>query len=445
MRLAFLLFLFVFSLTAQNITGTILDRETNTPLEDVNVYIKSAEKGTVSNGKGAFVLQLQKQLNLTDIITFSSVGYATANYSFEQIKSLNFIIFLMKKSEQLDEITLLSEQEFNPKLNYKKLANLEESIHHFGSALVGHKIYIIGGDKTVIEETEKKAFNESQSFDEMLKLFNAKLTWEHYSDKLQVYDIDKDTVEISDLAFGERAYHNIVSVDDKLYVLGGKSLSVNQKIEYLEHKIEVLDLATNTLEFDETYPHQALNFASVAYQDNLIVMGGSTKLKVNRDKVYSDKSYIYNITSGYWYELANMTMPKEVNAVIVENKIYLIGGYNNKALKDIEYYNLKTGTWHTEGNLFYGIDNPALTQHDDVIYVYHNGKLLTFNVDTKVLNEYKIGLNLSDAALFYANNTLYIVGGSTELYYGISLSSGIYSIDLKEFNRTRILQTKTLK
>ena len=32
----------------------------------------------------------------------------------------------------------------------------------------------------------------------------------------------------------------------------------------------------------------------------------------NERKIYTDQSYIYNIGSGYWFELPKMTKPKEV-------------------------------------------------------------------------------------------------------------------------------------
>ncbi|MFB9054950.1 carboxypeptidase-like regulatory domain-containing protein [Formosa undariae] len=444
MRLAFLLFFSVFTITAQNIKGTVLDRDTNMPLEDVNIYSENTSKGTVTNDKGVFVLEITKELE-ADFISFSSVGYATKNYTIEEIKSLNYIVFLSKINEELNEVVLYSELELQEALPFKKIGSLKESVHHFGATLIGDKIYVIGGDKTIKDDVKKRALQQSESIAELFKnVSKPELIWKHYSDKLQVYDIEKDTVVVSDLNFRKRAYHNVVAVDNQLYVLGGKSLSKSQNTEYLENKIEVLDIETNVLELDDAYPHQAINFTSVAYQDNIIVMGGSNKQKANGDKIYSAKSYIYNITSGYWYALKDMTKPKEVRGVLVNNKIFLIGGFNGDVLKAIESYNLETATWKAEGDLFYGMENPSLTVYNDIIYIFNDGKLLTYNIEAKVLNEYDIRLKLKAASLFYANDKLYIVGGHTEVYYQTTPSSDIYSIDLREFPKTRILQSKTM-
>ncbi len=56
-----------------------------------------------------------------------------------------------------------------------------------------------------------------------------------------------------------------------------------------------------------------------------------------------------------------MPVAKETKGILVNDKFYLIGGYNGKAPFSIESYNLKTGKWKKEGELFYGISKPALT------------------------------------------------------------------------------------
>ncbi|MBP1839457.1 Kelch repeat-containing protein [Formosa algae] len=447
MRLAILFFLLLsgFTLSAQQITAKVLDRETNMPLEDVNIYFEgNKEQGTVTAEDGTFELSLSKANYATDIIVFSMVGYTNLEYSVDDIASRNYILFLVKKDEVLEEVVVVSDLELHPELKYNKVADLDFGVAYFASVLVHNKIYVFGGDKTLNEGHEKRAMETAEDFSEFLKMLKLNMTWENYSDKLQVYDVVKDSVYVSDLEFKKRAYHEAVTVNDTVYVLGGKTLSKNQKKEYLENNIEVLDLGTNKLNLDHTYPHQAINFAAVSYQDNLVVMGGSTKRSRTNEKTYSDKSYIYNITSGYWYELANMTHPKEVNGVLVDKKVYLIGGFNTKALKTIEYYDLEQGIWHNEGELFKGIDNPALTQHDHIIYIFNDDRLLTYNTLTKVLNAYKTNLDLYNASLFYAENKLFLVGGNTTYNYAIEPVSDIYSFDIRELPRTKIIETKTL-
>ncbi|TDO94546.1 hypothetical protein [Flavobacterium sp. 245] len=54
-----------------------------------------------------------------------------------------------------------------------------------------------------------------------------------------------------------------LKTDDNIYVW-----------EYIQDKIEVLNINDQAIQVDNTNPHQAANFASFSYKDNIIVMGG---------------------------------------------------------------------------------------------------------------------------------------------------------------------------
>lgn len=449
MKLTLLLFFSVFYALAQNISGKILEMETNKPIEFVNVYLEKEEGGTISNKKGEFYLELLSKIKLTDTIHFSFIGYTTRYYTFSKLKELNFIVHLSKKIENLDQVTVTSIRELKSKMPYRKLASLKNGIYNFGSALIGNKLYVIGGDTSFIEDTAKKTFIEVSSiaestFKDFLKRSRSNFSWENFNGKLQTYDIEKDTWSISNLKFRKRAYHQIIYLNNKVYVLGGKRLSTNRKREYLDDKIEVFNLKTNQIIIDNVNPHQAINFAAFAYQDNIIVMGGSIKLKNNGEKIYSDKTHIYNITSGYWFELPKMTEPKEANGVIIKNKVYLIGGFNKIPLTGIESYNLTNGKWNKEGDLFSGIVTPALTYYNNIIYIFSNGKILTYNIVTKVLNEYKIDLYVKNSQMYCYQDNLYILGGYKEDEYTKSSSSRLNLIKLNDFSKTKIINSKKL-
>ena len=139
-----------------------------------------------------------------------------------------------------------------------------------------------------------------------------------------------------------------------------------------------------------------------------------------------------------------MPVAKETQGVLINDKIYLIGGFNKKALNSIETYNLTTGIWKKEGELFEAMSKLAVTSNGDTIYFFDDGNIYTYNVITKELNKYLIDLSLKSAKLCFNNNTLYILGGFKETKYSIFPSNGLFSIDLKEFNTTKVNKTKIL-
>ncbi len=448
MKLTLILLLSTFTLFGQNIKGVVLDAETNQPLEYVNIFCEKENTGTISNQKGAFNLKLLAKINDDDSIHFSMIGYFSKNYTYANLKEKNFMVHLTKKIENIQEIEVQSNRILKSELPYSKLPSLKNGVHSFGSELIDGKIYIIGGDESFVEESGKKILDETstlpedQVFSYLVKKARFNNTWEHYIGKLQIFDIEKNDWHYPEIKFRERAYHNIKYANNKLYVLGGKSISLNQKFEYLENKIEVFDLKTQTIEVDETNPHMAVNFQSFVCNNGIIVMGGSVKLNNDGDKTFSNKVHLYDLTTGFWYELDDMPAAKEAKGIIVNNTIYLIGGNNNRTLKNIDSYDLSTGIWRTEAELFSAIERPALTSFEDVIYIFNDDKMLTYNINTKVLNEYKLDLNLFASEIYYYDGKLYIAGGYNQQRFSKSVSKNMYSIDIKEFSKTQIINSR---
>jgi len=447
MKLFLVLFFSTFTLFGQNIKGIVLDTLSNKPLENVHVYLNNSTNGTITNKKGAF--NLKSEIEKSDTLHFSIIGYSTKKLTFSELQSLNNIISLYKKVESLKEVHITANKELQDKLRYKKLASLNVGVHSFASTLIDSKIYVIGGNASKETNAAKKTLDEmgnnpEAKVEDIIKGLQKYSSWDVYKGDLKIYDILNDTWLKSDLKFRKRTNSTISYSNNRLYVLGGKRQSVNGKYDYLDDKIEIYDLQDKTITVDDTNPHQAVNFESFVYNNNIIVMGGSIKIDKKGKKTFTNKSHIYNLETGYWYELKNMLSAKETKGVLINNKIYLVGGFNNEPLSDIESYNISTGQWTKEGDLIYGIKKPALAYNDNLIYIFDNGKLLTYNIITKTLNEYHIGLELINSELYYYNEKLYLLGGYIKSEFSKTPSSKLYSIDLNEFENTRIMNSKSL-
>ena len=129
------------------------------------------------------------------------------------------------------------------------------------------------------------------------------------------------------------------------------------------------------------------------------------------------------------------------DAVVI---IYLIGGNNNNPVKNIESFNLKTGKWKKEGELFKAIEQPGLAAVDSMVYIFDQGDILTYNIETKRLNRYKTNLSLSSPKVLLDNDKLYIIGGSITASYKKFSSNAIFSIDLNQFKPSKIVDSKLL-
>ena len=431
---------------AQNIKGAVMDQKNNLPIEDVNITVNRFNSSTLTDEKGKFKLSFSTRFQETDSIYFSHVGYIAKAINFSEFEKNEFIIYLDEKIESLRGITISEKKPLKSKIAFTKLVPSKYALSSFGSILKDNKIYMIGGDASSKTDAWKKVQHEKvdPTMEDYVRELSFQFSGQVYKGNLLVYDIKTGLWEISKMKFRKRAYHNLNEYKDKIYVLGGKRVSANGVFEYLDDKIEVFDIKNKTITIDNTNPHQASEFASFTHNNDIIIMGGSVKMKENGLKEYSNKVHSYDLNSGYWYELADMRTAKETNGVLIQDKIYLIGGFNAKPLSTMESFDLLTEKWKTEGELFYGISNPAIAQNDGIIYFFENEKIFTYNTNTKQLKEYLISLPMKASKLYFSDNKLFLLGGYIENYYSKFPSPNLFSIEIDEFENTKPNRSKFL-
>ncbi len=443
-----LLFLFQLSLVnAQNIKGKVINKNTQKPIAFVAIYVPSLGLGTASLKNGDFTLNTSKTIANEDILQFSIIGYKTQRITLKQLKNQDYKVFLTNTYENLNEVVINSNKKLMRSIPLKKLADLPQKIGNTASTLVNGKIHVFSGDKSFIEQPNRRIMEESTNFQDFLARMRMDVTFESYSDLLQIYDIATNTWTSSDQRFRKRAFHKAVNANNAVYIIGGKKLNLNRTSEILDNTIEVYSTSRNTIEVDNTNPHQAVNFTAVSYQNNIITMGGSTKVSKNGKKVYSDKAFVFNTKTGLWYGLPNMITPKETNGIVIQDQIYLIGGNRDGELTEIESFDLSSGEWTLEGDLFKGIAKAVLASFENTIFIYHPGKLLVFDTQTKLLQEYNVDFFLDGAEMQYYNNKLYLFGGiySDKLAYTRTSKKELYELDINDLFNTKVVRSKSLK
>jgi len=429
--------IFNLPLNAQN-KGIVVEKESKNALPGVSVQLKN-KSGTITNEQGIFYFKSLPKVKDTDTLTVSHIGYIPKRITLSELKKDNHTIYLDKEIQNLDDVAVIGYRaSLKPYIHYKTVTSIKEGLHSFGSVLINNKIYIVGGDLTVGKGTNSlpKVVNREGT---MLSISSSE-SWSDYNKDMYVYNIEKDSWDIEKSKFKKRAYHGVNYLNGKIYVLGGKRLSTSRKKEYLLESIEVYDVKKDTVLVDNTNPHQAVNFASTICGENIVVAGGSVRYMTDGildKKEYTNKVHMLNLNTGYWYELEDMPNGKEVKGISIENKLYLLGGFRSKALREIETYDLSTGEWNMEGELPYHVERPGIVHHKDIIYIFENGRIQTYNIHSKESKVYSIDLPLIRSELVLVDdNTLFIVGGYRKDDISLIPSSNIYSIHLDEFNKT---------
>ncbi len=450
---AFLRFLPVFILLlnlqsqvlAQKTEGLVIDAGTGEVLEGVNIYDPVRETGTVTNSEGKFKL---KDVDPEAFYRFSFVGYETKEYTPAELEAQNFIVKLRQTHENLSGIEL-NVQKLYKKLPYIKLQDMPKAVYSFSHVRLGNKLFITGGSESEEVDQALKLMEEyaSVGFDEFLNALkrNPGMDWPEFNSQLFGYDLDNNQWETAPVKTIERTHHNAEAVDGKIYIFGGKTLSLNQRKEILPNEIEVFDPATGELMVDETNPHQAVNFASFTTDSLLFVAGGSTrKYRTTGRKDYSNQVHVYNPKTGYWKKLGPMPEGKETTAIRVGEVVYFIGGYQEEPLAFIEQLDLKTGKWKRLGNLPSPIEKPSLATKNNIIYIFEEKSIVAFNIVDGSLKEYKVDFDEVMPQMTVYRDDLYIFGGYLFFNFKLTPSDNFYKISLSDFAKTEVIREKSL-
>lgn len=402
------------------IKGKVLDGNKMIPLQGVNIYLQQDSVGIgITNQQGEFNITHSYQINPKDTIVFSYVGYHVVKCTSVDLKKSSNQIMMHENPQLLNEITVRGTRD-SYYLNVEFLSALPKPLYSFGSFLLNGDIYTVAGDETVV----KLVSNESGT--------GGTEAWEFHSNNMFVYNIQNNSTTTRELKLQPRACHAAHFYNDKVFILGGKRFSTNRKIEYTDETLEIYDFNKDTLYVDPINPHQAVNFTSFIYNDNLYVMGGSS-----RKKVFSNKIHILDLKKGIWYEISD-TIPKEwcgeMNGILVGHTVYIFGGYRTAPMWTAISYDLRQGTWKRLCDMKDGVAYPGLASDGKRIYILENKCLQVYNIAENTMDIYPVNLDMENCGLFYSGKKLYVVGGCKRSGIYISSSAEIYSIDLRQIN-----------
>ncbi|RIV44514.1 carboxypeptidase-like regulatory domain-containing protein [Flagellimonas pelagia] len=445
-----ILFMGPLSITAQQITGVVADGKTKEPLEGVNIYLDDSSMGTVSKADGTFLLKNGKA---GDTIFFRYLGYNTVDYALKTfIGQKRDTVFLFPAEERLGEVEVAGRKKMRDKIIAEKLPPMKYALTGFGSTIVDGKIYVIGGDRSYKEDNFNKEYEKLSELDPtqlsnpaiFSKLFSShNEAWTAYSDKLQIYDPLSNGWTESKTKFSKRAYHTLAQHNGKIYVMGGKTLATNGAFEYLANTIEVYDIKKDTIMVDEVNPHQASNPLAIEYGDDILLIGGSTKMLKNGKKEYSDKIHFYNVPKGFWYELGKMPKGLEPNGAIVNNKLYIVGK-NDESQNGIFQFDLATGKWLKMDEFASSLENPKFTQGNGILYIYQKEILFTFDPKYGELKKYFVNVNLENPNLHFYDGYIYILGGTETREFSTHPSADVYRVDVRDFQYTKPVTVDSL-
>ncbi len=281
-------------------------------------------------------------------------------------------------------------------LNFRNLANMSGGRGAAASVIVDDNIYVSNG-------------------------YQEKASDAKYIEK---YNITDNSWSILNATLLPKRFANSETYNNKIYIFNGWGNS----------HLEIVDLATNTITKGAVNRSYTGNAGSAIYNGRIYVFGGSGLNGAATTK-FSNKFQYYDIASNTWNPLPDMPIARETKGKIVNDKLYVIGGFNGTSSRLINVYDLNTNLWIKQYTMPSGISGHSLAVSDNKIFIvggYNNQTFLAY-FDTTTNKLHQLSSNMiprrHSAAEIY-HNKLYIIGGSTTSL----TSSAIKSIQVADIN-----------
>ncbi|MGL6125517.1 Kelch repeat-containing protein [Chryseobacterium artocarpi] len=248
---------------------------------------------------------------------------------------------------------------------------------------------------------------------------------------IEKYNITDNSWSILNSTLLPKRFANSETYDNKIYIFNGWGNS----------HLEILDLATNQITKGATNRSYTGNAGSAIYNGKIYVFGGSG-LNGAATTVFSDKFQYYDIASNTWNPLPDMPTARETKGKIVNDKLYVIGGFNGTSSRLINVFDLKTNLWTDKYIMPSGISGHSLAVSGNKIFIiggYNNQTFLAY-FDTTTNKVHQLSSNMiprRHAAAEVYDNKLYIIGGSTTSL----LKSSIKSTQVADINESVLSST----
>ena len=258
---------------------------------------------------------------------------------------------------------------------------------------------------------------------------------------IEKYNITDNKWSVLNPSLLSKKFANSETYNNKIYIFNGWGNS----------HLEIVDLETNKVTKGAVNRSYTGNAGSAIHNGKIYVFGGSG-LNGVATTVFSNRFQYYDIASDTWHPLPNMPTARETKGKIVNDKLYVIGGFNGTSSRLINIYDINTNRWTDQITMPAGISGHSLAVSGDKIFIaggYNNQTFLAY-FDTTTNKFHQLSSNMiprRHAVAEVYNNKLYIIGGSTTSVTKSAIKS-IQVADISEnvlantTNDDRILETK---
>lgn len=185
------------------------------------------------------------------------------------------------------------------------------------------------------------------SFDDALVAVGGN-NFKTFSSLAMTYNIGSDNWKIISPLVEARSNHCMISCCNSLYVLGGINTLQGISLSSVE---QLCDLG-GTWHLVSPMRHKRSDFAVVNFHDCIYAIGGHTRDNLMEDAVALRSVEKYDISTNTWSFVSELNIARAYHtACVFADKIFVMGGINEKHVKEIECFDLSSHTWYIVGRL----------------------------------------------------------------------------------------------
>ncbi|SEH27679.1 Por secretion system C-terminal sorting domain-containing protein [Chryseobacterium culicis] len=242
---------------------------------------------------------------------------------------------------------------------------------------------------------------------------------------IEKYNITDNKWSVLNATLSPRKFANSETYGHKIYIFNGWGNS----------HLEIVDLETQKVTKGAVNRSYTGNAGSAIHNGKIYVFGGSG-LNGAATTVFSNRFQYYDIASDTWHPLPDMPTAREAKGKIVNDKLYVIGGFNGTSSRLINVFDLNSNRWTNQYTMPAGISGHSLAVSGDKIFIaggYNNQTFLAY-FDTTTHKVHQLTSNMiprRHAAAEVYNDKLYIIGGSTTSLTKSAIKS-IQAADISE-------------
>jgi len=250
---------------------------------------------------------------------------------------------------------------------------------------------------------------------------------------IEKYDIKNNRWSVINAKLFPKKFANSETYQNKIYIFNGWGNS----------HLEILDLKTRKITKGAVNRAYTGNAGSALHNGKIYTFGGSG-LNNAATTVFSNRFQYYDIASDTWNPLPDMPTAREARGKIVNDKLYVIGGFNGTSSRLVNVFDLNKNIWTEQYTMPAAISGHSLAVSGTKIFIaggYNNQTFLAY-FDTETNKLHQLSSNMiprRHAAAEIYNDKLYIIGGSTTS----STKSALKSLQVADISEAALSGEKT--